>query len=72
MNSQQPLRHAYPSWETPEGEPYEELHEVWRGNMRIVRNKRRAKRLQRRGVPMLKTSTSKCWLWFTESNEVAA
>ncbi len=74
MILQQPLRHAYPSWEPPHNDPHSsELVEVFRGDMRIVRNKRRAKLLQRRGVPMWQfndVARGREWLWFVESRAV--
>jgi hypothetical protein len=51
-----PLTHAYPQWQPPEDDPsapIEELREVWRGQMRIVRNRRRLRKLKRRGVPLM-------------------
>ncbi len=66
MSHQQPLQHAYPSMEPPADEPWsDDLREVWRGDMRVVRSKRRMKLLRRRGVPLLK-SREGCWLWFVE------
>lgn len=50
------LIHAYPQWEPPEDEPsapQEEWRQVWTGRMRIVRNRRRIRKLKRRGVPMM-------------------
>lgn len=51
-----PLLHSYPQFEHPEDEPYapvEEWREVWRGQMRIVRNRRRIRKLKSRGVPLM-------------------
>lgn len=65
MNNRQPLPHVYPYWNTPEHDPHsEELVEKFYGDMRIVRNKQRARLLRRRGVPMWKVGRE--WLWFTE------
>lgn len=64
------LVHTYPQWEPPEDDPSappEEWHNVQRGLMRIVRNRRRARLLERRGVPLW-THGPKCWLWFVESS----
>lgn len=60
-----PLQHSYPVWEWPDDDPGGDLREVWCGNMRIVRNRRRARLLRKRGVPMLTVKPGE-WLWFTE------
>ena len=69
------LQHAYPQWLPPDDEPWGEPREVWVGNMRIV-HARRARRLRRRGVPLmdLRPKTSKgynaagraSYAWFVE------
>jgi hypothetical protein len=65
------LLHSYPQWEPPEDDPsapLEDYREVWRGKMRIVRSRRRARMLMRRGVPMLdlREQGKRLWLWFVE------
>lgn len=65
------LQHSYPQWEPPETDPYapiEEYREVWCGRMRIVRNRKRARKLKRRGVPMwdLRERGRHAWAWFVE------
>lgn len=65
------LQHTYPMWEPPENEPWapeEDWREVQRGRMRIVRNRKRAAKLRRRGVPLWRHG--RCWLWFTEREEL--
>lgn len=43
------LIHVYPQWESYDGED----REIWSGKMRIVRNRRRIRKLHKRGVPMM-------------------
>ncbi|HKU17449.1 MAG TPA: hypothetical protein VJQ52_23855 [Steroidobacteraceae bacterium] len=67
------LVHNHPQWEPPEDEPFvpiEDYREVWRGSMRIVRSRRRARTLQRRGVPMwdLRERGKRMWFWFVEES----
>lgn len=67
------LQHAYPQWEPPEDEPWapeEDWREVWRGEPRIVRSPKRARRLRRRGVPMwdVRENGKRMWLWFVEES----
>jgi hypothetical protein len=73
------LVHTYPQWEPPEDEPsapVEDYREVWTGQMRIVRNRRRIRKLQRRGVPMMDLRARnadgyrgpRVMAWFVESN----
>ena len=73
-----PLVHAYPQWEPPENEPsapQEEWSQIWTGQMRVVRNRRRIRKLQRRGVPMMDLRARNadgyrgtlCMAWFVES-----
>jgi len=45
------LVHNYPFWDQDEHSG--EDREVWTGSMRIVRNRRRARKLKKRGVPMM-------------------
>lgn len=60
-----PLVHTYPQWEPPEDEPWsDDLREVQRGVMRIVRNRRRVRLLKRRGVPMWQVCG--VWCWFVD------
>lgn len=66
------LADTVPQWEPPEDDPSapsEEWREVQRGVMRIVRNRRRARLLKRRGV-ILWTSPGPrgqmAWLWFVD------
>lgn len=71
MANQQPLQHVYPHWDAPHWDPHsDELVEVFCGDMRIVRNKQRAKFLRRRGVPMWKSGRE--WLWFVEPRTTAS
>lgn len=64
-----PLQHNYPQWEPPQDEPWASqeywLH-VWPGRMRIVRNRKRARLLKRRGVPMWgpPDTGKRMWCWF--------
>ena len=61
-----PLQHTYPYWDTPEHDPHsDDLVECWRGEMRIVRSKQRARLLRRRGVPLLR-SIDGAWMWFVK------
>lgn len=64
------LEHTYPQWEPPEDDPsapQEDWREVQRGRMRIVRNRKRAAQLRRRGVPLWHPD-KRTWLWFTEAS----
>lgn len=47
-----PLQHVYPQWEPPEDDPNGELRHVWRGKLRVV-HAQRARKLRRRGVPLM-------------------
>ena len=61
------LEHTYPQLDPPEDDPtapIEDYREVQRGRMRIVRNRHRAAKLRRRGVPLWRTG--RAWLWFVE------
>lgn len=65
------LVHSYPQWEPPENNPtapIEDYVETWRGKMRIVRSRKRALVLRRRGVPLwdLRERGKRIWLWFVE------
>lgn len=65
------LVHSYPQWEPPENDPtasIEDYVETWRGKMRIVRSRKRARVLRRRGVPLwdLRERGKRLWLWFVE------
>lgn len=65
-----PLPHVYPQWAPPLDDPSadpEYFVEVFYGHMRIVHNRRRAKLLRDRGVPMWRAPDG--WLWFTELTE---
>lgn len=67
------LTHVYPYWAPPLNDPYapqEEWSEQVVGRMRIVRNRRRARLLKCRGVPMWFNSHERCWMWFIELPEV--
>lgn len=74
VSQRAPLVHNYPTWETPEDDPGGEAREVWYGKARIVRNRRRRRKLQRRGVPLMDCRAytragytgPRCWMWFTE------
>jgi hypothetical protein len=60
-----PLEHTYPQWNPPEDDPCapeEDWRETQYGVMRIVRSRKRARVLKRRGVPLW--NESGCWLWF--------
>lgn len=46
-----PLSHNYPQWEHDRDRGEDVL--AWGGHMRIVRNRKRARRLKRRGVPLM-------------------
>lgn len=78
-----PLVHSYPQWEAPEDNPSapeEELREVWRGDMRIIRNRRRARLLRKRGVPLMDLRMRNAdgyhgphaWAWFVDFDSVPA
>ena len=65
------LQHTYPQWEPPEDEPIapiEDYRETWIGDMRIVRSRKRARLLKRRGVPMwdIRENGRRLWAWFAE------
>jgi hypothetical protein len=49
------LQFNYPKWSVDDSDdaPDRELRLVWEGHMRVVRNRKRARRLKRRGVPLL-------------------
>jgi hypothetical protein len=75
--SRKALAHAYPQWQPPDddpGAPTEDYREVWIGRMRIVRNRRRIRKLKRRGVPMMDLRPRnadgcrgpRCMAWFVE------
>lgn len=69
MGGAKPLPHTYPQWEPPMDDPtapIEEYVETWCGRMRIVRNRRRKRLLQRRGVPMMKLPSGEGWAWFVD------
>lgn len=69
-----PLKDVYPVWETDE---FGDDREVWHGRMRIVRNRKRMRKLKRRGVMFMdlraKTGNKhpdgyegpRAWAWFT-------
>jgi hypothetical protein len=73
-----PLRDVYPVWETDE---HGDEREVWYGNMRIVRNRKRMRKLKRRGVMFMdlraKTGNKhpdgfegpRAWAWFTPRDD---
>lgn len=72
-----PLTHSYPQWEPPDSDPYapaEEYVQTWTGRMRIVRNRRRMRKLKRRGVPLMDFVSTvgtgsdhvTAWAWFIE------
>lgn len=65
--TRQALMHTYPQWEPPEDDPsapVEEYRQVQHGRMRIVRNRKRARVLAKRGVPLWRSENA--WLWFVE------
>lgn len=73
------LVHSYPKWEPPEDDlsaPVDEWRQVWAGKMRIVRNRHRIRKLQRRGVPMMDLRARnadgyrgpRVMAWFVESS----
>lgn len=70
------LVHAFPQWLPPEdepGAPLDDYREVWTGRMRLVCNRRRARLLRRRGVPLMDTGERtktgrKVWAWFVEAS----
>lgn len=71
IGTRPPLLHTYPQFEPPEDDPsapVEDYREVWRGSMRIVRNRKRARLLKRRGVPMwdIRENGRRMWAWFVE------
>lgn len=77
-----PLQHSYPQWEAPEDDPSapeEDLRQVWRGRMRIVRNRRRMRKLRKRGVPLMDLRACNAdgyhgpheWAWFVDDGSVA-
>lgn len=67
-----PLLDTVPQYEPPEDDPNapnEEWVEVQRGVIRIVRNRKRARKLKRRGVVMwtsLGPHGQIAWLWFVD------
>lgn len=68
------LMHTYPQWEPPEDDanaPSEEWGEVWYGKMRIV-HKQRARKLRRRGVPLMSLPHWRAWAWFVDEGSVRA
>lgn len=73
------LQHTYPQWEPPEDDPCapeEEFRQVQHGAMRIVKNRRRARLLKRRGVPVwpisLYVGGPTYWLWFVDHPRLLA
>lgn len=61
------LQHTWPQWEPPVDDPSapeEDWRETQHGHMRIVRNRKRARLLRKRGVPMWRNGRN--WLWFVE------
>lgn len=61
------LQHTWPQWEPPEDDPSapeEKWRETQHGRMRIVRNRKRACLLRKRGVPLWRHGRD--WLWFVE------
>lgn len=63
------LIHACPQWAPPLVDLYAS-QESWRryfaGERRIVRNRRRARLLKRRGVPIWYVHRDRVWVWFVE------
>ena len=67
-----PLSHVYPTWGPREDDPHapeDEWCESFEGRMRVVRNRKRAKLLRDRGVPLwfipATATTRRYWVWFT-------
>lgn len=68
------LPHVFPQWEPPEddpGAPSEDWGQMWYGKMRIV-HRQRARKLRRRGVPLMNLRHRNAWAWFVEPEPLSA